>query len=181
MNLNYVIILLGLLIVVNGYNLRGGRQLRRGRRRGRNRRGRNRGKWRNGGSRVSLFETEGGKYNAPQKRQTQRDQNRFNPNHPSFNPNRNQWEEDHERERKHIQAQVSGRPRRDPYEPNYGNKYYARKREVARQNRFDATGRDGGYHALSWNGNDQAFDIDRIHNRDYGNSDYGVGNAWWPN
>ena len=54
------------------------------------------------------------KYNAAQKRQTQRDKNRFNPGHPSFNPTRNQRQEDHERRRKHNQANVSGRRRRDP-------------------------------------------------------------------
>lgn len=125
------------------------------------------------------------KYNAAQKRQTQRDKNRFNPGHPSFNPTRNQGQEDHERRRKHNQANVSGRRRRDAYEPfvpnaGLGNPTYARRREVARANREAATGgaRDANYHALDWNTADGAWDWDPIHSRRYEPVNYGTG--LWP-
>ena len=128
------------------------------------------------------------KYNGAQKRQTQRDKNRFNPGHPSFNPTRNQGQEDRERWRKHTQANVSGRRRRDPYEPfvsnaGLGNPTYARRREVARANREAATGgaRDANYHALNLdlvNPGHMGYDYDPIHNRHYGNTNYGTG--LWP-
>ena len=133
------------------------------------------------------------KYNAAQKRQNQRDRRRFNPNHPNYNPNRNQWDEDRERWRKHKQAANIGRPRKDPYEPNYGNRYYARKREVARSNRCSGTGglfgggRDCRYVALRYDvnagpgsQNHGERDYDPIHDKDYYPGDYGVGNSWWP-
>jgi len=134
------------------------------------------------------------KYNAAQKRQNQRDRRRFN-----FNPGRTWQEEERERWRKHTQAAKIGRPRKDPYEPNRGDRYYARKREVARSNRCRGTGggglfggpgfggRDCNYVALNWDvgagpgsQNHGERDYDPIHDKDYYPGDYGIGNSWWP-
>lgn len=86
-----------------------------------------------------------------------------------------------------MQAANIGRPRKDPYEPNRGNQYYARKREVARSNRCSGTGRDCNYEALRFDVgagpgslNHGERDYDPIHGKDYLPLDYGVGNSWWP-
>eukprot|EP01083_Nonionella_stella_P177242 622391_1 len=129
---------------------------------------------------------QGNKMNAAQKRQNQRDANRMNPNHPSYNPFRDEFDEHGERLRKHRQADRIGNPDKDPYEPFHGTVAYARKREVARQNRCYDTGEHCDFEALHYDDfgpyaeGHRARDYDDVHDIDYGPWDYGVGDAWFP-
>ena len=108
------------------------------------------------------------------------------PNHPSYNPFRDEFDEHGERLRKHKQAARVGNPEKDPYEPFYGTVAYARKREVARQNRCDVTGEHCNFEALHYDDfgpyaeGHRARDYDDVHDIDYGPWDYGVGDAWFP-
>lgn len=95
------------------------------------------------------------KKNAAQKRQDQRDRRR-----KQYNPGRTQDEEDRERWRKHDQANKWGNPRRDPYEPNYGDPSYARNREYSPY-------RGNHWHALDYDPWDYDYDYDPIHKKHY--------------
>lgn len=108
---------------------------------------------------------------AAQKRQDQRDANRNNPFHPSYNPGRTNLDEDRERLRKHQQGENSGNPRRDPYEPGLGDPKFARGREIDRDWRCINLGEDCGWEALDWDSpagmGHKEFDYDNIHGVDY--------------
>lgn len=95
------------------------------------------------------------KKNAAQKRQDQRDRRR-----KFTNPGRTQFEEDRERWRKHGQAINRGNPRGDPYEPGYGDPFYARNREFS-------PWRGNNWHALDYDPWDGKFDYDPIHGTHY--------------
>ena len=101
--------------------------------------------------------------NAAQKRQWQRDKRRN-----VTNPNRSWWEEDNERRRKDQQAWNRGNPRVDPYHREYGDPWFAHKRESARDSRCIGTGwRDCGWEALNVDPFDGLQDWDDLHKREY--------------
>ena len=133
----------------------------------------------------NLLDFIGSKCNAAQMRQTNRDKRRTNPFSPAYNPTRSEPDEHCERLRKHHQGLKKAR--KDPYDPNTGNQWYARKREVARENRCKGGDLAScGYEALhvdtsgSNAKNHKVRDYDDVHKKDYGPTDYGVGNSWWP-
>ncbi|KAL9182823.1 hypothetical protein ACHAXT_004102 [Thalassiosira profunda] len=102
------------------------------------------------------------KKTAAQKRQDQRDARRHREN-----PNRTQQEERAERLRKHQQAIRRGKPSVDPYNRNYGDPNYAKKRERGRGNRCRRTGEGCNYHALEWDAWDRKYNYDPIHDEYY--------------
>eukprot|EP00581_Thalassiosira_minuscula_P008917 CAMPEP_0183706920 /NCGR_PEP_ID=MMETSP0737-20130205/3638_1 /TAXON_ID=385413 /ORGANISM="Thalassiosira miniscula, Strain CCMP1093" /LENGTH=165 /DNA_ID=CAMNT_0025934459 /DNA_START=50 /DNA_END=547 /DNA_ORIENTATION=- len=96
-------------------------------------------------------------WSAAQKRMYQRDKRRN-----KTNPFRTKAEADRERLRKHRQANRRGNPGGDPYEPGYGDKWYAGGRSGRRRQRCADSGRD-----CNWRGLDYDVSPHGGYDRDY--------------
>ena len=104
----------------------------------------------------------GHKKNAAQKRQDKRDEQRR-----KKGISRTDDMAHRERERKHAQANNRMNDRADPYEPGFGDRDYARKRENKRAYRCRMFGEDCDWKALDWDNNDKAYDYDHVHDEHY--------------
>lgn len=106
-----------------------------------------------------------GKLNAAQKRQNKRDERRR-----KNGIHRTDQMAHRERERKHAQANNRGNARADPYEPGFGDRQYAHKREHNRASRCKKYGlpEDCGWKALDYDFGDDDYDYDHVHKKHYG-------------